>query len=85
MGKRIILVAVNDAGRRIGVSHPNARIPEEVIQDLRRAHEEDGLGYRRLAAAFALSRDTVRKICRYERRWQMPTTWKRVVVDDEDG
>jgi hypothetical protein len=85
MGKRIVLVAVNDQGRRIGMSHHNARISDTVVAAIRLSHERDGVGYRQLARIHGLSRHTVAKLCRYERRWQMPFAWKRVVVDDDDG
>jgi len=78
---QVTLVAVNENGFRIGATHHNATIPEETVQRIRYLHEEEGVGYRRLARMFNLRRDTVVKICRYERRGQVPRSWKRVKAD----
>lgn len=77
----IKVVCVNAQGRRIGLSHPNAWISEEVIKSLRDLNEI-GIGYRRLSAIFQISRSTIAKICRGERRAQLPYRTKRIVIDD---
>ena len=69
-------VAVNERGNRIGFSHHNARIPDEVVNRIRDLHERDGIGYRRLAAMFRLNLSTVKKLARYERRGQIPARWQ---------
>lgn len=79
--KRTKVIALNERGFRIGASHHNATIPEETIQRIRYLHEEEGIGYRRLSRMFDIKRDTVVKICRYERRGQVPHAWKRVKAD----
>jgi hypothetical protein len=76
--KEAKVIALNERGFRIGASHHNATIPEEIVQRIRYLHEEEGIGYRRLAKQFNLRRDTVVKICRYERRGQIPHAWKRI-------
>ena len=76
--KEAKVIALNERGFRIGATHHNATIPEETIQRLRYLHEEEGIGYRRLSRMFNIRRDTVVKICRYERRGQVPHAWKRV-------
>lgn len=76
--KEAKVIALNERGFRIGATHHNATIPEETVQRIRYLHEEEGIGYRRLARMFNLRRDTVVKICRYERRGQVPSSWKRV-------
>lgn len=81
--KRIVIVTVNELGYRIGASHHNARIPQEVVDQLRDLHEDESIGYRRLAKMFNLSRSVVQKICNYERRAQTPDRWKRVVIHEE--
>jgi len=75
------VIALNERGFRIGATHHNATIPDEIIQRIRYLHEEEGIGYRRLSKMFDIRRDTVVKICRYERRGQVPHTWKRVKAD----
>ena len=79
--KEAQVIALNEHGHRIGETHHNATIPEEIVQRLRYLHEEEGIGYRRLARMFNLRRDTVIKICRYERRGQVPHRWKRKKAD----
>lgn len=81
--RRILIIAVNENGYRIGVSHHNARISQEIVDQMRDLHEDEGIGYRRLAKLFNLSRSVVQKICSYERRAQTPDRWKRVVIDEE--
>ena len=71
-----IVVAVNEHGKRIGEGHHNARIPDTVVDQIRERHESDGWGYLQIAREFGISRNTVRKICTYERRAQTPCRWK---------
>ena len=80
-GKRVI-IALNENGYRIGSSHHNARIPDEIIDEIRDLHEEEGIGYRKLAKMFGLTRSCVQKICNYERRAQTPDRWKTVREED---
>lgn len=76
------LVAVNENGQRIGETHHNATIPDEVVAAIRDLHEEQRIGYRRLARMFLLHVETVKKLCRYQRRAQVPKGWKRVPAPD---
>lgn len=81
--KVTILVAFNEHGHRIGETHHNATIPDATINAIRDAHEDEGLGYRRLAARFGISKNVIAKICRYERRGQVPREWRRVATEAE--
>lgn len=47
---------------------PKVYLTDHEVEMLRVLHERDGIGYRRLAAMFEVSRDTVRSICLYRRR-----------------
>ena len=82
--KRVI-IAVNENGYRIGSSHHNARISDEVVEQIRDLHEEQGLGYRKLANMFGLTRSYVQKICNYERRAQTPLGYKTIRQDDDQS
>lgn len=75
-----LMVAVNEDGRRIGETHHNARIPDATVERIRDRHEYDGKGYVALSLEFGLSKNTIRKICTYERRAQRPERWKRIAV-----
>lgn len=74
----VIIIAINEYGKRIGETHHNARIPDAIVDAIRDRHEDDGLGYIALAKEFNLSKNTIRKICTYERRAQTPVRWKRI-------
>jgi len=75
-----IVVAVNDRGRRIGETHHNSQISDEVVDQMRARHEDDGIGYRKIAREFNVALTTVRKICSYERRAQTAERWKTIKV-----
>jgi ribosome-binding protein aMBF1 (putative translation factor) len=76
----VIVVALNESGRRIGASHHNATISDEIVDRIRDRHEDDGLAYVTLAKEFNLSKNTIRKLCTYERRAQTPARYIRVMV-----
>jgi hypothetical protein len=42
---------------------------------IRHGHEEYGWGYLKIAGIFMLSKNTVAKICTYQRRAQTPARW----------
>ena len=82
--KRVEVIAVNEQGYRIGMSHHNARISDEIVDQIRDLHEEENIGYRRLAQMFGLTRSVIRKICTYERRAQTPDRWKTIRTEIKD-
>lgn len=77
-------VAVNAGGALIGESHQWANLTDREIDRMRQLHEADGWSYERLAEAFEVSKGAVAKICRYERRAQIPERYKEVPVSEED-
>lgn len=78
----IKVVGVNDRGYRVGASHPKAKLTQEDVNRIRDLHEEEHMGYRRIARLFGLHRATVVQICSYT-RWQTPTSFRKVVVQKE--
>lgn len=72
------LVAYNELGFRIGETHPRSTISDELVETVREYHEDRGWSYERISRRFKLSYPTVAKLCRYERRAQVPDKWKRV-------
>lgn len=82
--KRVVVIAVNEQGYRIGMSHHNARISDEIVDRIRDLHEEENIGYRRLAQMFGLTRSVIQKICTYERRAQTPGRWKTIRTEVKD-
>lgn len=57
-----VLVSLNDAGRRIGESHPRARLSDEEVL-LMIGLRESGMTYREIASKFGSSYSGVRSIC----------------------
>jgi hypothetical protein len=80
VGKRIILIGYSEYGKRIGETHPNARIPDVVVERIRDRHEYDHLGYLALVSEFGIALTTIRKICSYQRRAGRVERWKRIEV-----
>ena len=70
-------IAVNDQGYRIGSSHHNSSISDQVIDAIRELREE-GLGYGTLSIIFNLPRGTIAKIAKYQIRGQTPDRWKTI-------
>ena len=77
------VVALNEAGRRIGEAHPRAVLDDVEIDHMRERHEEYPpghplhMGYRKLAKLFGVSKTAARKICTYAIRAQTISKFKR--------
>jgi DNA invertase Pin-like site-specific DNA recombinase len=72
------VVGVNERGLRVGEDHQNARLTDYEVELLRTMHEHEGVGYRRLAKMFELSKRTVVRICKYQIRNQNPSAFRAV-------
>ncbi len=64
------LVWVDETCRIIGEDHPNARLSDEDVDEIRRLHEDEGFGYERLVKRFGnrVSLTQIRRIANYETR-----------------
>lgn len=71
------IVRVNEAGLRIGEDHPKAVMTDSDVVLFHEMRAE-GLGYRRLAAMFDISKSHARYICKGRSRCQTPTRFKEV-------
>ena len=78
------LIAINEAGYRIGQGHHNSTISDARVQVVRDLREHQRLSVREIAARLSMSRHTVRRICDYSRRGQVAWTWRRVSQDPEE-
>lgn len=76
--KIIRLVATNDRGMRIGQYHHRTKYPDEMVDKARELHEDQGLGYVRIARILGVPKSVVRDWCRYNRRAQTYVSWKKV-------
>lgn len=74
------LLAVNDLGVRVGEDHQRAKLTNAEVDRLLDLHEEHGIGYRRLAEIFGMSKRAVRDICNYDRRAQHATEFRRAAA-----
>jgi hypothetical protein len=77
---RTRLVAVDERGYRVGSTHHNSTIPDAVVRAVRDAHENELRSYGWIARNMGLRKSTVAKICRYERRATIPTSWRRLAA-----
>lgn len=83
--KVFVYVPVNDRGARIGEKHWNAKLSDQQIEEIRDLHEDENISYGQLAKRFNTSKEAIAKICRYERRAQVPANWKKIQRDEDEG
>ena len=69
------LLELNAHGLRIGENHPRALISDHDVELIREL-AEGGMRYAEIAAKFEISKVTVGRICRYERRGQTVEKFK---------
>lgn len=86
MGIKTKEVQVNERGRRIGESHPRARLTDHEI-DLIRELAEEGMSYREIAQKFEgptgrAGQVYIGKIVRCEKRGQIASRVKRIKVPE---
>ena len=48
---------------RRGETHQNADLTDWEVELMRRMHEDEGIGYRRLSKLFETPRSTVQRLC----------------------
>lgn len=72
------LVGVNEHGLRVGQDHQRAKLTDHEVEMMRKLHEDDGVGYRRLSKMFEVGKTTVRNICGYKVRVQTAVTFRKV-------
>ena len=69
------LVARSESGARVGETHPNATISDEVVDQIRMLREERGLTYGQIAIRVRRPKGTIQKICAYTRRATRVERW----------
>lgn len=75
MSRNLQLVGVNERNRRVGESHPRAKLTDREADQLV-AMREQGTGWGTLAKMFDISKSHVRRICLGHKR-QMATAWRK--------
>lgn len=70
-----MLVPISESGKRVGQYHHRAIISDEVVERLRTLHEDRKQSYGQLSVRFGIPYQTVKKICRYERRATRAAQW----------
>lgn len=79
----MLIVAVNEIGRRIGESHPRAKLSDAIVDWIRDLHEEKHFSYTKIKIllynkGIHVSRSCIAAICRYERRCQFASRFKEL-------
>lgn len=77
---RKVFIAVDENGLRIGETHPNAKLTDAQVDEMRDLRELKGWTYDQLAAHFGVPYITVQKICTYERRASTIARWKVLLL-----
>jgi hypothetical protein len=77
---RKVFVAVDENGLRIGESHPNAKLTDAQVDEIRDLHEEHGLSYNAIAEKFNIPKVTAQRICNYSRRASTIARWKVLLL-----
>jgi hypothetical protein len=77
---RKVFIAVDENGLRIGETHPNAKLTDSQVDEMRDLHERDGLTYDQLAARFGCAKTTAQMICTYQRRASTIARWKVLLL-----
>ena len=71
------IVGVNEQGKRVGESHPGAKLTDRDIDLICQLHDA-GLGYATIAGKFEISKWSVRDYVKCRRRAYYPTRFKRI-------
>lgn len=77
---RKVFIAVDENGLRIGETHPNAKLTDAQVDEMRDLHEHQRWTYDRLAEHFGCPKATVQKICTYARRASTIARWKVLLL-----
>ena len=75
-----LTIAVNERGNRVGQSHHNARLTDYEVDMIRQLHFAAKMSYPRIAEKFEVSAHTVKDICLFRRRAEVPARWKVIEV-----
>lgn len=70
------MLALNEFNRRIGSSHPNAKLTDEEVDQIHELREE-GMSLSALAQRFGVGKAAVWKIVNGHRRCQTPMRWRK--------
>lgn len=77
---RKVFVAVDENGLRIGETHPNAKLTDAQVDQIRDLHEKSHKSYSQLADLFNCPKVTIQHICTYQRRATTIARWKVVLL-----
>ncbi len=62
------MVWLGESGKVVGEDHPNARLTDAQVDEIRELREDHGMKYHELALMFGVHKQTIAKICQYQRR-----------------
>jgi len=75
------VVNLNADGLRVGESHQRAKLTDHEVDQVRELHDS-GIGYRRLAKMFEVSKSLVRDIVKCRKRAQTVVGHREVCLPD---
>jgi hypothetical protein len=71
---------VDERGLRIGEAHPNAKLSDAEVDQIRDLHEIAKWDYSALSVAYCAPYITIQKICTYQRRASTIARWKVLLL-----
>jgi DNA invertase Pin-like site-specific DNA recombinase len=79
--KIIKYVATNDRGIRVGETHHRAKLTDNEVEQIRDLYEFGGMTYSEIAKNYGVTKSEIAQICRYERRVQSVSKWKKIYIE----
>jgi DNA invertase Pin-like site-specific DNA recombinase len=85
MVKKRYSYGVNRHGHPLGEAHPNAKLTDEQVEQIRTLYENGGTSYRQIAKLFGVPRSTISDICSFRRRACTPADYRTKVIEVKEG
>lgn len=73
-----LYVALDERGFRIGETHHNATVTDAQVERIRDLYEYENWNVAQISEHLGISKNTIIKIVRYERRISTPHRWRRI-------
>ena len=80
MVEKKIVGVVGPKNSRIGEDHPNAKLTDAQVEEIRDLYDTGKWGYRKLAKRFYVNRWTIRDIVTFRRRACTPDGYKTILI-----
>jgi DNA invertase Pin-like site-specific DNA recombinase len=77
-----VTFGVNEKGIPLGEAHPTAKLTDREVEEIRDLAEHGIATYARLAEVYGVSKHTIGRICRFERRACTPVAYRTKMVEE---